>query len=167
MHLAGVIEEFVEEVGWKDEVERIEEEGTSRLAVRLTVSNQSYRLFIEGYEARQWVALFLYPPFGVIDGKFLDACMLFNFINDSYSYTGRITVHDDGTIRYRQIVDVGNVVPTAGMIRDMLRCAVNLFETNADSITSVALTGKSYESIRAEIERKALMRGAREEDSGV
>ena len=77
----------------------------------MTINNQNFRLYIEGDEKRELLFLYLYAPFGVIEGKSVDASLLFNYINDRFVYCGKLTVQDDGEIRYVVIIDVENIEP--------------------------------------------------------
>jgi hypothetical protein len=102
MRLATLVEEFLADLGWVDGIETEERfEGDAGLQVitevRITIENQTYRLFIDTIEKSQWLMLTLYPPYKVIDGKYVDASMLFNYFNNNYLYGGRIAVDDDGT----------------------------------------------------------------------
>ena len=155
MRLAKLIEEFVAEQDWgNDEVERDEEAGTSRLRTNLAISNQSFRLFIESDEAREMLFLYLYPPFSVIEGKSVDACLLFNYLNDQFNYRGRLIVSDTGTICYKDIIDVEKIEPNTAMIDNMLCSGQNLFVYHIEAIAAIALTKKTYEAIRAEYDKE-------------
>ncbi|NTV08631.1 MAG: YbjN domain-containing protein [Chlorobium limicola] len=164
MRLAQLLEAFIADIGWKDQLEIIEDEGISRLAVRLSVGNRSYRLMLEGYEMQHWLVLCLYAPFTVRASKFVDACMLFNFINSSYSYSGNISVADDGIICYKQIVDLDDTGAEIALIYNMLHAAVNMYERNADEIEDVAVNEARYEDVRKDIERKTDQSGLTENE---
>ena len=159
MRLATLVEEFLADLGWVEGIETEERfEGDAGLRVitevRITIENQIYRLFIDTIEKSQWLMLTLYPPYKVNEGKYVDACMLFNYLNNDYLYGGRLAVGDDGTIRHRQIIDVSETEPSKNMIKNMLENAIDMFEQYGESIALVALTKKSYESIREEIEKR-------------
>ena len=87
MRLADLVDEYIANQGWGEEVtERNESENTSSYSTTLTVTNQSFRLFIDCDEERDFLMLYLYAPFSVIEGKSVDAALLFNFMNDSFVY---------------------------------------------------------------------------------
>ncbi|MCF8383581.1 MAG: YbjN domain-containing protein [Chlorobium sp.] len=153
MHFAQLLQDFAVDIGWKDQVERIEDEGICRLAVRLSIGGRSYRLMIEGHETREWLALYLYAPFTVREDKLVDACMLFNFINGSFSYSGSINGADDGIISYKQLVDLGGCTADMALIYNMLHAAVDMFERNAAELEAVAASDLRYEEVRREMER--------------
>ncbi|MEI8186829.1 MAG: hypothetical protein WCG19_09035 [Chlorobiaceae bacterium] len=124
------------------------------MSSHIRINNQKFRVYIEGDEKRQVLSLYLYPPYSVMEGKFVDACMLFNFFNDAYQFTGRISVSDDGTIRYKEFIDVENIEPKTAMIFHMLDCGIVLFQENNEAFAAVALTRKTYEAIRDELDKK-------------
>lgn len=155
MRLAKLIEEYIADQGWdNDNVVRDEEEGYSQLETIITINNQNFKLYIEGNEQHELLFLYLYAPFSVIEGKSVDASLLFNYINDQFVYRGRLTVQDDGGIRYVEIIDVENIEPPIAMIDNMLKSGIGMFKNNIESIAAVALTKKTYEAIRAEYEKK-------------
>ncbi|MEI8186827.1 MAG: hypothetical protein WCG19_09025 [Chlorobiaceae bacterium] len=164
MRLARLIEEFIAEKEWDDEIEKDVENGMCQLSTSLSINNQSFRLYIEGDENRNFLFLYLYAPFSIIEGKYVDACMLFNFINNIYVYPGRLTAGDDGSIRYIDIIDVENFEPSIEIIQNMLGNGVSLFNNNTEEIAAVALTQKTYEAIRGELEKNTALKEARNKD---
>ncbi len=163
MRLADLVDEYIANQGWGEEVtERNESENTSSYSTTLTVTNQSFRLFIDCDEERDFLMLYLYAPFSVIEGKSVDAALLFNFMNDSFVYRGRITVKDDGGICYKDVVDVENVEPPIALIDNMLISAMNFYSRHIEAIAAVALTQKTYEAIREEYDKKDAAKEAME-----
>lgn len=160
MKIAEIIEAFVVDNEWDDEVEKNEATGESTLATHIGICNQAFDLYVEGDEETEWLSLFLYPPFKVIEGKFVDACMFFNYLNDNYMYRGRITITDNGRIRYKEIIDTEHLTPSVAMIHNMLFSGLKLFENNMEAIGAIALTKKTYESIREEYDKKEADRTA-------
>ncbi len=161
MKLDHIIETYLTEQEWDDiTVERNEENETSEARVTLTISNQSFRLFIEGDEKREMFFVYLYAPFKVLEGKTVDACMLFNFLNDHYIYRGKMSVMDDGSVRYVDIIDLEKLEPCTAMIDNMLNSGISLFRSHIEAIAAVALTNKTYEAIREEYDKKAAIKEA-------
>lgn len=163
MPLVNIIEEFVADVEWEDPVECDEETGESQLSTNIEIMNQTYRLYIEGDEKRERFTLNLFAPFKVIEGKSIDAHMLFNYINDTYFFSGRLSLTDGGEIRYKQVVDTDNLEPTAAMIHNMLDSATALFSYHMDPIAAVAMTRKTYEAIRKDYDKKAAIKATRDQ----
>ncbi|MBM3162384.1 MAG: hypothetical protein FJZ79_03480 [Chlorobi bacterium] len=164
MSFAGLLEEFVADIGWKDEIETLEDEALSRLAVRLKVGAGSFRLLLEGYEAQQWLVLSLYAPFPARQETLVDLCLLFNYLNATFSYPGHICAEDEA-VCYRHIVDAGASGSGFGFIYNMLGAATDLFERHAAVIEAVAAGEAGYEDARMMIERGSQSRGLSEEET--
>ncbi|MEI8032978.1 MAG: YbjN domain-containing protein [Chlorobiaceae bacterium] len=161
MKLDHIIEAYVADQEWREvSVERDEAKETCEASLHLSVSNQSYRTFIEADEKREMFFLYMYAPFSVIEGKFVDACMLFNFLNDQYTYRGKLTVLDDGAIRYKECIDLDRLEPNMAMIDNMVSSGVGLFRDHCEAIAAVALTRKTYEAIREDYDKKNAAREA-------
>ncbi|QEQ57834.1 hypothetical protein FNV82_09465 [Chlorobium phaeovibrioides] len=154
MELVKVIEAFVKELEWNDEVELDPETGDSALGTNMEIRNQIFDLYIDGRQEQETLALHLYPPFNVIEGKSMDAVLLCNYINDHYSYQGRLTLTDGGRIRYREVLDSEDIEPAPAILHNMLSSGVSLFKAHIEQIAAVALTRKSYESVREEYDKK-------------
>lgn len=166
MKLAEVIETFVAENEWKDEIKKNDDTGECQLATGMNICNQPFDLYVEGDEETELLSLFLYPPFKVMEGKFVDACMLFNYLNDGYMFRGRITVSDKGRIRYREVIDTENLETSASMVHNMLFSGVKMFEMHMEAIAAVALTRKTYEAVREEYDKKEALRESQADTGG-
>ena len=111
MRIADFIEEFIVAEKWDNDVLiRNEEDNTSALTTSYGIKNQKFRLFIESDEDNEMVFIYLYTPFSVVEGKSVDAALLFNYINVRFIFPGKLTLMDSGDIRYVQIIDLENVV---------------------------------------------------------
>lgn len=152
MMLTPVIEEFVSTSGWDDEVTTDPETGEGRLATIVEIDKQSYELYVESDD--RMLAIYLYPRFTVVEGKSVDVVLFFNYMNDRFFYPGRLTLMDDNRIRYRDLIEAVNLEPSHEMIHNMLRSGVSLFRQHFEQIAAIALTTKTYESIRSEYDRK-------------
>jgi len=154
MELKKVLEGVVQELKWNDEVELDLETGDSALGTNMEIRNQIFDLYIDGKAKQEILTLYLYPPFNVMEGKSMDAVLLCNYINDHYSFQGRLTLTDRGRIRYREVLDTEGIEPTPEMLHNMLSSGVSLFKTHVEQIAAVALTRKTYEAIREEYDKK-------------
>jgi hypothetical protein len=162
--IAGAIEEFIENAEWDETVDIDEDTGDSTLYTKYEIRNQIYDLYFEGEEKTELLALYLYAPYRVIEGKSVDAALLVNYINDRYRYRGRLTVTDSGQIRYKEVIDTENIEASPAMLENMLMSAGGLFERHTEQLGAVALTRKTYEAIREEYDRKDEQEKARRED---
>ena len=154
MHHADFLEQFRADIGWEYPADCNDEENRCTLFSRIEINRQSFRAYVDGHAARNVLSLFLYPPYRVLEGKFVDTIMLFNFLNEYCQYNGRLCVDDDGQIRYKHFIDLDGIEPANAMIYSMLDCGIAMFSENGESIAAVALTRKTYEAIREEYDRK-------------
>ena len=161
MTIRQAMEEFLEGTKWIEEIESDEESGENSLLTRLNVTNQVFDLGILGNEKQDRIILLLTPPFRAIEGKHAELCQLFNYLNEIYLFTGRLSVSKDGRIRYKAILDTDGLNPSHEMIRNLLNSAVAIFEHHTEQIAALAMTKKTYIETLAEYEKKEALREAR------
>lgn len=152
--LGKIIEEFVERKGWTVWPEWINEVKYSRLETNITVSGQTFRLYIDGIEEHMLLSMHVYFPFKVPDSKYVDAALLFNYMNNRFQYYGRVSADEEGVIQYKDFTDAFETEPDVAMIENMLHSAVTMLENHLNTFASVILAGKSFEQIRQELEHK-------------
>lgn len=155
LHQAGrLIDGFLEQRDWPERCRFSEEEEVSHFEKDLLVSNQRFRLSINGHEDLRTIILTVHFPFRVLDDKLADTCMLCNYINERFQYYGRIVIGDEGTLLYKDVIDLEGLVPDTAIIENMLHSAIAMLEDELDTVASVALTARDYENARMEYERK-------------
>jgi len=154
MRIADTIEAFIRGNEWNDEIVRNEGTGKSLLSTNFLISNQLFELGVEGDDNAGLLLLSLSAPFRVIEGKYVDACMYFNYINNCFNFSGKISVSENGWISYRVPLMTDGFELEARMIDNMLASGITLFERHFDAIAAIAMTRKSYEAIREEAIRE-------------
>ena len=154
MRLAGLVQEWINKLEWNETVGLDEENQTSELNVSLNINDQSFNLWVETDEQKDWIKLYLYAPFNSLSNKYEDCIQLFNRINSRRRF-GVIFLLEDGRILFRHIIDVENTEPSIEMIDNMLGQATGLFENWFDEISSVALTKKTAQEIFDELDAPA------------
>lgn len=165
MSLLQILESFVEEKEWDDEVDSIDESGTCRMSTRLEIANQVFELDIYDEDESERLTLCLMPPFRALEAKLLDCCQLFNYLNDGYLYPGRISLDKGGRIMYKDVLDTDDIDPVPALIHNMLKSGRSLFTSHIEAIATVAVTGKRFDEVLAEYEKKAAMKAARNSDN--
>lgn len=163
MRIADAIEQFFRGNDWDDEVEKDEETGKSSVSSPFIISNQVFDMCVEGNEDGEKVSFSLSPPFRVVEGKYVDACMYFNYLNDCYSFSGRVGVSENGWIRYREVLNTDRLNVEGQMIDNMLMSGIRLFENHFDAIAAIALTRKTYEAVREEYRKKSAVKKTQQE----
>ena len=161
MTIRQALEEFLESTEWNEEIENDVESGESSLSTRLNVMNQLFDLDIFGIEKQDRIILHLTPPFRAIEGKQAELCQLFNYLNETYLFTGRLSVGKNGRIRYKAVHDTDGLEPSHEMIRNMLNSAIALFDHHIEQIAALAMTKQSFIETLADYEKKEALREAR------
>ena len=158
--MGGVLETMVDRLGCREEC-RFEERpdghgGTCTATVMgLKIDSQSFSIELVPDDRLRLMAAHARPPFRLIEGKYVDACLLFSYINSRHPRGGRLYALDDGTVGFTHVLnaeDGGEL--TTQLVMNMVGDAISMFETHLEAIAAVALTGKTYEVIRGEYEER-------------
>jgi len=151
MRLADNVQEWLDEIEWKDTVNRDEETQTSQLSTSFTINEQAFDLFIETDEKKDFLKIFLYAPFKAIANKYDDCIQLFNRINSLRRF-GAVCLLDDGRIQFRHTIDIENTELSPIMITNILNEGRSQFEEWFEEISAVALTKKTAQQIFDEMD---------------
>lgn len=156
-----VLEIFVAEKEWDDEIELDDESGSHYLVTHIKIMNQVFELEVYGDDQRDRLSLFLTPPFRATEGTNADLCQLFNYLNERYLYSGRLSVDMSGRIKYKAVIDTDNLEPSAAMIDNLLGSAIALFDNQMEPIAAVAMTNRTFAETLADYEKKEAINDAR------
>lgn len=149
MSLKEKLEDWVKFKEWDDEV-GIDEDGDSSLAFTADIDGQTFKVFFEGDETRNWLKFFLYAPFNARAEKFEEMLKLVNHIHGS-TYYGRLMIDaDSGVIQYKQIVCIADAEITNLFIENIFQTGVAIYSTWLDELAAVALTKKTFEQLKQE-----------------
>ena len=150
MRLASLIDDYALANAWTEKAEKDEASGISLLKSSIECNGQPFALTLEGDEKRHRITMSITPPFRVITGKLVDACLLVNFINENHSHFGKITVDDEGVLLYHDSIYLKGINLEHRLIENRLGSAFYLFDIYAVNLAAVALTSKTYEAIRSD-----------------
>lgn len=151
MRLAKLVEKYIADQEWyKEQIQADVNAGKAKFGTNLSISNQSFRLLIESNDESESLILNLCTPFCVIESKLPDAFLLLNYLNDQKIYRGRLIVNENGNVCFKDSIDMQNIEGNIALIDTMLQSGIRVFDDNMDAIASVALTRKTYKSIRKE-----------------
>ncbi len=153
MYMVSCIEQFIAASGWKQVINKNEVTGISLMTSKLIINNQPFILTIEGNETQHQIMFSLIPPFRVLTGKSIDACLLANFINESFNFMGRLTVSEDGELCYRDSITLAENQPSFELIHGRISAGELLFKRHTEQIAAVSLTRKTYEAQQSEYHR--------------
>lgn len=147
MSVKAKLEDWVKFKEWDDEVQT-DEDGDSCLAFTADIDGQTFKVFFEGDENRNWLKFFVYAPFNSRADKFEDMLKLVNHIHSS-TYYGRLMIDEDsGVIQYKQIVSLADVEISNMFIENIFQTGVAIYSTWLDELASVALTKKTFEQLK-------------------
>jgi hypothetical protein len=151
MRLADKVQEWLDEMEWKETVDRNEETQTSQLNCIFTINDQGFDLYIETDEQNDFLKVFLYAPFKALANKYDDCIQLFNRINGRRRF-GAVCLQDNGRIQYRHTIDVENADLSTIMITNILNEGRSQLEQWFEEISAVALTKKTAQEIFDELD---------------
>ena len=144
MNYQKLLQDWVKSKDWEDEVSYDEQTTESAVNFTLDLNEQSFRVFVEGEENRDWLSLYMYTPFNVKNNKTIDALKLFNQIHRGTHY-GKLVLSDNGAIQYVQRISLKGVTPDIIIIDEMYSTAIHLFEAWLDDIAAIALTKTTFD----------------------
>jgi hypothetical protein len=152
MRLADKVQDWLDHIEWEDKISLDEENQTSSLDFTYSIKDQSFKVWIETDEARDYLKIYIYAPFNALSKKLTECAVLFNHINAG-SYWGALSVVDEkGAIRWRYVIDFEGTDPSVATIHNAFNVGSNLLENWFDEITEVALTKSTAQQIIDQLE---------------
>ena len=148
MKYQKLLQEWVKEKEWDDEVTHNEETNESIVNFKVNINDQLFNTYIEGHEEKDWLSIYMYGPFNIKKDKAGEILKLFNRIHGS-TYYGRLVLQDEGVIQYKQIMPLGNVECSTGLIQDVYATAILVYEYWVDDIAEIGLTKTTFEEWEA------------------
>ncbi|MBO8093642.1 MAG: YbjN domain-containing protein [Prosthecochloris sp.] len=144
-----ILEDFIRHMEWTDKTILVDEQHNELVIQgRFTIAGQYFSFFLVGDEPNEQFTLHIVYPFLVRAGKFVDACMLFNLINDENKYSSRITVRDNGLISATTVLDVDSISMKPEILENMCSMGEMFVENYIDDVSDIALTSTTYEALR-------------------
>lgn len=139
MKLAVKVQEWITHNEWSDKIAFDEENQTSSVSFIYIINEQPFKVWVETYENKNMISIFIYAPFNALPNKLNDCSILFNHINNNNVWGG-IACDESGSIRWRHSVDFEDTDVSVAAIDNAFRVGGGIFKTWYDEITSVALT---------------------------
>lgn len=119
MRLTAIIQEWLDGLGWDDEIDIDHEGRTSTLSSSVNNDGVSYTIFIEAEENSEWLSVFMYSIVEIPKRRFADACELANIINLRLGL-GRFAVTSDQRIQFKSIADLEGCKPTVAVLKNLV-----------------------------------------------
>ena len=148
MKYLKLLQEWVKEKEWDDEVTYDKEANTSAVNFKVNIKDQLFSTYIEGDETRDWLSIFMYSPFNLKAEKENDVLKLFNRIHLS-TYYGRLVLHEEGVVQYKQHMPLDGVEPSTSLVSNVYSTAIQIYETWLDDIAEIGLTRTTFEEWEA------------------
>jgi len=150
--LKTVLEEFMAQREWRDELRHAAEAETTTLNTGIELSNQTGRLEVEVCEKTQFVTVHVIYSIKCKDSAYGELCKLLNEIHRRGNY-GRFQCLGN-RIGWTHRVDFEGAVASAVSIERMVSPGWNLADQWADAIVDVAVLGRSADEALAALEAR-------------
>jgi hypothetical protein len=150
--LKTVLEEFLAQREWRDELRHDAEAETTTLNTGIELSNQTGRLEVEVCEKTQFVTVHVIYSIKCKDSAYGELCKLLNEIHRRGNY-GRFQCLGN-RIGWTHRVDFEGAVASAVSIERMVSPGWNLADQWADAIVDVAVLGRSADEALAALEAR-------------
>ncbi len=139
MKLANKVQNWITSKDVDHEFKKDEGNQASFLKFEYIINDRTFLGIIETDEQRDAIRAYIYIPFNVIPEKINEFSILLNRIN-SVEFFGAVTVANDGTVRWRHIVDFEQTEPSFETIDNLFNPGCNIMENWFDEMSAVALT---------------------------
>jgi len=144
MKYQKLLQDWVKEKEWDDEVNYNEETNESVVNFKVNIDDQLFNTYIEGHEEKDWLSIYMYGPFNIKKNKSGEILKLFNRIHGA-TYYGRLVLQDDGMIQYKQIMPLDGVEPSTSLVSNVYSTAVQIYDTWLDDIAEIGLTKTTFD----------------------
>ena len=140
MKLKQVLQQFLDEEKWEDEIGFDEYDQSYFIATNFVIMGQTYQLHIATYEIHREIKVVLSPPMKISTDRRDDAYRLINDLNLRIR-AGNLEMNDDGMLYYRWSISVEGVEATPQQFGKLLTTAISIFdEIRTASLGAVAFT---------------------------
>jgi hypothetical protein len=156
MELTKIIKEWMNDEGWEDELALDSENLTSRVATKMRIENQSYRLYIDTNEKQKTVDFFFYTPFEVPPDRYEVMAAVLNRVNFRNA-AGRFAFKTDGQanpIQYLYRLDTEGSALSKDQVSYSLSLACTTVGEVHSLLASAAMTKESANTLLATFENK-------------
>jgi len=152
MKLGSVLKTFMDEVGWKEQIEVSDDGNAARVMVKFGVANQPYGLFLETDERAEIFTVTAVSPFNVPPARMADMSRILNRLNCRLTI-GRLYCWDDedaNPVIFQQAIDMEGAKLVPKQIHILIGAATATFEGRAALLAAVALTQQPIDALWAE-----------------
>lgn len=151
--MKDILEEASRSWGWNNlQVQHNEANDCHFLQSFYTLDENSYSLYLEGFNKSHWVKITLYSQIIIPDARKTDTCVVLNQINQ-YSMPGSLTLTDDKQTKYSHFVDTEDIIVGTKFLENMFAGARWAFRpATVRALGALAYTKVSVQEIIAQFE---------------
>lgn len=145
MRLTGVIQQWLTEQEWEDEVEFDEEKQKGAVAFNYSMGDFDLKCFMDAYEKLETLKLFMYFIEPKAPEKRMEEVKQFVYLaNNDYLGLGQLNlIEKDRVIRYFNAIDVENASFEPAHITNMFNAGVNSMSVLVPKYMAVCFGGKT------------------------
>lgn len=148
MFLKDVLQQFLNEEEWKDEINHDDNDDTDYIDTGYQIDGQNYRLILITDEESQLLKVTLVSPIKIPKPRMKETTFVLNFLNLRLP-VGHLAVSlDDGTLYYRWEISVDGATAAPQQFRTLIGAASGAFdEIRSAAIGAAAFSKASVEEI--------------------
>jgi len=149
MHLSAVVQAWMDEQGWQDEIEIGDNRSSSQVAVTVEIAGQPHRLFLGCNEKTERFSVFIYSTFNVPPGRRDGMARILNRVH-RWSPFGRAAFDDDADaspVQFVCTIDVAGGSLTTKQVDTMYDWGTEFFEYWGSLLAAVAMTKRPEDEL--------------------
>ena len=148
MPLKDVLQQFLNEEEWKDEINHDADDDTDYINTGYQIDGQNYRLILITDEESQLLKVTLVSPIKIPKLRMKEATFVLNFLNLRSPVGNLAMSFEDGTLFYRWEISVGGATAATQQFRTLIGAASGAFdEIRSAAIGAAAVSKVSVEDI--------------------
>jgi len=153
MALKDVLQQFLNDVKWKDEIKHADNENTDFISVGYEIGGQSYRLLVITDEKFKTLAALLTSPIRIPTPRAKEATFVLNFLN-VHLRCGHFEMGENGEVFFNWVIDTDGTAAAPKQIGSLISAAAASFsEQNCTAIGAAAFSKQSAEDIIEELKQ--------------
>ena len=152
MPLTQAVRTWLDGEGWDDENEVHADRTVSSVATSITISDQSFRLYLEVFESDERLFVYFYSTYNVPRQRVEVALRIINRINLRLAF-GRLAFQDDGEgrpIQFKVSVDVEGSALSPVQVNTLVGLGVVTFRNYGNVLAAACLTKRTVDDLWAD-----------------
>jgi hypothetical protein len=140
MALKEVLQQFLNDVEWKDEIVHDDGDDTDFVSTGLQIDGQRFRLILITAEKGQTIRVLLVSPITIPKPRAREAAVVLNSLNLRIRF-GNLEMDDEGAVYYRWGMDIEGATAGPRQFRNLIDAGTSAFdELHCAAIGAAAFT---------------------------